>query len=72
MEVEMNPPGAPPPQTDPASQQLQPAPAPPVAIRRRAPIACRRCRRMRSKCLHDKSKPPCRACLDAGLGPADW
>ncbi|KAI5467791.1 hypothetical protein BGZ63DRAFT_344761 [Mariannaea sp. PMI_226] len=42
-----------------------------VVIKRRAPIACRRCRRMRSKCLHDKAVPPCRACLDAGLGPSE-
>ncbi|KAK9777364.1 putative Zn(2)-C6 fungal-type domain-containing protein [Seiridium cardinale] len=35
-------------------------------IKRRAPIACRRCRRMRSKCLHDKH-PPCRPCLEAGV-----
>lgn len=69
------------------------------AIKRRAPIACRRyvpivprahcelppliaailtvfakcrCRRMRSKCLHDKAKPPCQACSEAGLGPEAW
>ncbi|PHH80997.1 hypothetical protein CDD83_3655 [Cordyceps sp. RAO-2017] len=41
------------------------------AIKRRAPIACRRCRRMRSKCIHEKAKPPCKSCLDAGLGPED-
>ncbi|KAI0113845.1 hypothetical protein F4776DRAFT_333241 [Hypoxylon sp. NC0597] len=38
--------------------------APP--IKRRAPIACRRCRRMRSKCIHDK-KPPCKSCLEANV-----
>ncbi|KAK4194554.1 hypothetical protein QBC40DRAFT_32621 [Triangularia verruculosa] len=55
----------------PPQQQLpQVPPAPPV--KRRAPIACRRCRRMRSKCHQtDKGKPPCQACTDAGLGPAD-
>ncbi|KAK4125029.1 hypothetical protein N657DRAFT_570301 [Parathielavia appendiculata] len=26
---------------------------------------------MRSKCVHDKARPPCRGCLDAGLGPED-
>ncbi|KAK0733686.1 hypothetical protein B0T26DRAFT_631339 [Lasiosphaeria miniovina] len=26
---------------------------------------------MRSKCLHDKAKPPCNACRDSGLGAAD-
>lgn len=26
---------------------------------------------MRSKCLHDKGTPPCRACIEAGLGPED-
>ncbi|KAL2753952.1 hypothetical protein ACRALDRAFT_2108436 [Sodiomyces alcalophilus JCM 7366] len=40
-------------------------------IRRRAPIACRRCRRLRSKCVHEKANPPCKACEEAGLGPAD-
>ncbi|KAL8338559.1 hypothetical protein RB598_007076 [Gaeumannomyces tritici] len=39
-----------------------------AAIKRRAPIACRRCRRMRSKCVHDR-KPPCDSCKAAGLGP---
>ncbi|KAI0897497.1 hypothetical protein F4806DRAFT_403520 [Annulohypoxylon nitens] len=38
--------------------------APP--IKRRAPIACRRCRRMRSKCIHDKA-PPCKSCLEANV-----
>ncbi|KAI7784670.1 hypothetical protein LA080_009607 [Diaporthe eres] len=51
------------------------APAPASAsapvIKRRSPIACRRCRRMRSKCLHDKAKPPCVACREAGLSAAD-
>ncbi|KAJ2903711.1 hypothetical protein MKZ38_009449 [Zalerion maritima] len=37
-------------------------------IKRRSPIACRRCRRMRSKCIHDKATPPCKACNEAGLG----
>ncbi|KAL2136412.1 hypothetical protein VTI74DRAFT_3846 [Chaetomium olivicolor] len=52
-------------------QTLLEGTAPPTVVRRRAPIACRRCRRMRSKCLHEKAQPPCRACLDAGLGPND-
>ncbi|KAI1379170.1 hypothetical protein F4677DRAFT_442897 [Hypoxylon crocopeplum] len=38
--------------------------APP--IKRRAPIACRRCRRMRSKCIHDKA-PPCKPCMEANV-----
>ncbi|KAF4509886.1 hypothetical protein G6O67_001823 [Ophiocordyceps sinensis] len=42
-----------------------------AGIKRRAPIACRRCRRMRSKCIHDKASPPCKSCLEAGLGPDD-
>lgn len=68
---------------------------PSLAIKRRAPIACRRlvydgvacrlpdliadkwvwlfrCRRMRSKCVHDKAQPPCKACEEAGLGAEDW
>ncbi|KAF3355630.1 hypothetical protein VdG1_03922 [Verticillium dahliae VDG1] len=40
-------------------------------VKRRAPIACRRCRRMRSKCIHEKASPPCNACKVAGLGASD-
>nr|XP_036589160.1 uncharacterized protein CTRU02_01207 [Colletotrichum truncatum]KAF6800802.1 hypothetical protein CTRU02_01207 [Colletotrichum truncatum] len=40
-------------------------------IKRRAPIACRRCRRMRSKCIHDKAQPPCKSCAEAGLQASD-
>ncbi|KAI1391939.1 uncharacterized protein F4822DRAFT_425157 [Hypoxylon trugodes] len=35
-------------------------------IKRRAPIACRRCRRMRSKCIHEKAAP-CKSCLEANV-----
>ncbi|KAI1124272.1 hypothetical protein F5Y10DRAFT_32688 [Nemania abortiva] len=41
-------------------------PGPPPPVKRRAPIACRRCRRLRSKCMHDKA-PPCKACKEAGV-----
>ncbi|KAK0656490.1 hypothetical protein B0T16DRAFT_38676 [Cercophora newfieldiana] len=51
-----------------AQQQQQ---AQPAAIKRRSPIACRRCRRMRSKCIHEKGKAPCQACAEAGLGASD-
>ncbi|KAM4065330.1 fungal specific transcription factor [Hirsutella rhossiliensis] len=47
------------------------SPATAAGIKRRAPIACRRCRRMRSKCIHEKANPPCKSCLEAGLGPDD-
>ncbi|KAI0020664.1 hypothetical protein F4780DRAFT_358819 [Xylariomycetidae sp. FL0641] len=40
-----------------------PAAAP---VKRRAPIACRRCRRMRSKCIHEKTAP-CKACREANV-----
>ncbi|KAG5984452.1 hypothetical protein E4U55_004796 [Claviceps digitariae] len=40
------------------------------AIKRRSPIACRRCRRMRSKCIHEKGKSPCKSCFEAGI-PAE-
>ncbi|CEJ86381.1 hypothetical protein VHEMI04090 [[Torrubiella] hemipterigena] len=40
-------------------------------IKRRAPIACRRCRRMRSKCIHEKAQPPCKSCREAGLDAED-
>ncbi|KAI0008610.1 hypothetical protein F4779DRAFT_586007 [Xylariaceae sp. FL0662B] len=34
--------------------------------KRRAPIACRRCRRMRSKCIHERA-PPCKSCREANV-----
>ncbi|KAH6888023.1 fungal-specific transcription factor domain-containing protein, partial [Thelonectria olida] len=34
--------------------------------RRRGTIACRRCRRLRTKCEHRHSMPPCTACARAG------
>ncbi|KAF4454134.1 hypothetical protein F53441_3320 [Fusarium austroafricanum] len=40
-------------------------------IKRRAAIACTRCRRMRSKCVHDRAQPPCRACVEAGVGDGE-
>ncbi|KAK6956198.1 hypothetical protein Daesc_001471 [Daldinia eschscholtzii] len=46
----------------PANPDLKAAPP----IKRRAPIACRRCRRMRSKCIHDKA-PPCKSCIEANV-----
>ncbi|KAI0487260.1 hypothetical protein F4859DRAFT_509832 [Xylaria cf. heliscus] len=49
----------------PASGAVVPPPPPPP-VKRRAPIACRRCRRLRSKCLHDKA-PPCKGCKEAGV-----
>ncbi|KAK1968699.1 hypothetical protein LY78DRAFT_631317, partial [Colletotrichum sublineola] len=48
---------------DPLTQQNGPKPP----IKRRAPIACRRCRRMRSKCMHEKAQPPCKSCAEAGI-----
>ncbi|RWA08310.1 hypothetical protein EKO27_g6788 [Xylaria grammica] len=48
----------------PANSVAPPVPAP--TVKRRAPIACRRCRRLRSKCMHDKA-PPCKACKEAGV-----
>ncbi|KAK3311396.1 uncharacterized protein B0T15DRAFT_548868 [Chaetomium strumarium] len=74
MEVDGAPPAGPPvpaASTGMDSKQLQPQGAPAATVRRRAPIACRRCRRMRSKCLHERAQPPCRACLDAGLDPSE-
>ncbi|KAI1176403.1 hypothetical protein F4777DRAFT_597729 [Nemania sp. FL0916] len=50
----------------PASTAVPPSLQPPPPVKRRAPIACRRCRRLRSKCLHDKA-PPCIACKEAGV-----
>ncbi|KAI2637945.1 hypothetical protein GGS26DRAFT_603599 [Hypomontagnella submonticulosa] len=66
---------APGPDTKPASS-LSPPPTTPIVaanpdpnappIKRRAPIACRRCRRMRSKCIHEKAAP-CKSCLEANV-----
>ncbi|OAQ85025.1 chitinase 1 precursor [Purpureocillium lilacinum] len=78
------PPPPPPPQHPPAAPSSAPGsvtsggdpgtvgssgPSDAAPIKRRAPIACRRCRRMRSKCIHDKAQPPCKSCAEAGLGP---
>ncbi|KAF7555262.1 hypothetical protein G7Z17_g2315 [Cylindrodendrum hubeiense] len=41
-----------------------------VAAKRRNPVACRRCRRLRSKCIHQSVDPPCDACRLAGPGAA--
>ncbi|KAI1760943.1 hypothetical protein GGR53DRAFT_525584 [Hypoxylon sp. FL1150] len=54
---------SPPPTTSTVSTNADPNTPP---IKRRAPIACRRCRRMRSKCIHDKA-PPCKSCLEANV-----
>ncbi|KAL2210249.1 hypothetical protein CC79DRAFT_1319187 [Sarocladium strictum] len=40
------------------------APTPPV--KRRGTVACRRCRRLRTKCIHEGVEPPCEACRLAG------
>ncbi|KAK0729701.1 hypothetical protein B0H67DRAFT_559408 [Lasiosphaeris hirsuta] len=69
MDVEMKPP--PPLGSDGSPGQGQIQNGPVTVIKRRSPIACRRCRRMRSKCVHDKAKAPCQACLEAGLGVPD-
>ncbi|KAI5464086.1 hypothetical protein BGZ63DRAFT_421165 [Mariannaea sp. PMI_226] len=37
-----------------------------VLTKRRGTVACRRCRRLRSKCIHKGSIPPCDACQLAG------
>ncbi|KAF4634649.1 hypothetical protein G7Y89_g3438 [Cudoniella acicularis] len=36
--------------------------------RRRARIACTRCRRLRKKCIHQKAQVPCLGCREAGSG----
>jgi hypothetical protein len=38
---------------------------------KRAPVACRRCRRLRTKCVYKDLEPPCVGCTDSGLGQ-DW
>ncbi|KAI0393374.1 hypothetical protein F5Y17DRAFT_458946 [Xylariaceae sp. FL0594] len=48
----------------PASTSTSAVTLPLPPVKRRAPIACRRCRRLRSKCVHDKA-PPCKACVEA-------
>lgn len=42
----------------------------PGAVKRRGTVACRRCRRLRSKCIHQHSYPPCEACRLAGIQAA--
>ncbi|KAH8653222.1 hypothetical protein BGZ60DRAFT_460984 [Tricladium varicosporioides] len=38
---------------------------------RRAPIACRRCRRLRTKCIHENADPPCQSCKNSGQAVAE-
>jgi hypothetical protein len=38
------------------------------AKKRRGAVACRRCRRLRSKCINHQAKPPCEGCIAAGAG----
>ena len=42
------------------------AAADPTPVRRRGTIACRRCRRLRTKCVHDGGAAPCEMCRLAG------
>ncbi|KAH6880530.1 n-carbamoylsarcosine amidase [Thelonectria olida] len=52
-------------ETSHPSQTQQSTPAT-TATKRRNPVACRRCRRLRSKCIHHVNKAPCDACNKAG------
>ncbi|EIN04455.1 hypothetical protein PUNSTDRAFT_128311 [Punctularia strigosozonata HHB-11173 SS5] len=38
----------------------------PVLNNKRGPVACKRCRRAKTKCLHN-GQPPCRSCAESGL-----
>ncbi|KAI5824388.1 hypothetical protein K523DRAFT_122477 [Schizophyllum commune Tattone D] len=42
---------------------------PPVKLKRGS-VACKRCRRLRSKCVHENATPPCVSCRDAGAAEA--
>ncbi|KAK7419514.1 hypothetical protein QQX98_003283 [Neonectria punicea] len=42
------------------------APPAPGPVKRRGTVACRRCRRLRSKCIHQQNAPPCDGCHLAG------
>ncbi|KAL1706778.1 hypothetical protein EV121DRAFT_289163 [Schizophyllum commune] len=42
---------------------------PPVKLKRGS-VACKRCRRLRSKCVHENATPPCVSCRDAGPAEA--
>ncbi|EFX03771.1 n-carbamoylsarcosine amidase [Grosmannia clavigera kw1407] len=50
-----------------AQAQAQAETQPP---RRRAGVACRRCRRQRTKCLHQQGQAPCDSCAAAGAAVA--
>ena len=61
------------PQLSPQSHQLKQEDddsSRPAVKHRRAPVACRRCRRLRSKCIHNNAKPPCAPCQEAGTQAA--
>lgn len=44
----------------------------PGYICRHSHIVVDRCRRHRTKCVHEKAVPPCKACRDAGVGAEAW
>ncbi|KAL1889174.1 hypothetical protein Cpir12675_005897 [Ceratocystis pirilliformis] len=46
--------------------QLQPPTPLAKPVRRRGTVACGRCRRLRSKCVHDHPAPPCQTCKLVG------
>lgn len=51
----------------PHGQDLLGDPGPgPGPVKRRGTVACRRCRRLRSKCIHQQNAPPCEGCRLAG------
>ncbi|CAH0038971.1 unnamed protein product [Clonostachys solani] len=61
------PPPAPTQSIPPPRTPLRPIPqSPPQPVKRRSAVACKRCRRLRSRCVHEKANPPCEACRDAG------
>ncbi|KAH7158143.1 hypothetical protein B0J13DRAFT_189639 [Dactylonectria estremocensis] len=49
-----------------AHDGAQPPDAEPGPVKRRGTVACRRCRRLRSKCVHQQNAPPCEGCRVAG------
>ncbi|CAI6093848.1 unnamed protein product [Clonostachys chloroleuca] len=54
--------------TPPSRTSLRtPSETPSQVVKRRSTVACKRCRRLRSKCVHETNNPPCEACRDAGL-----
>lgn len=58
-------------QSPPAQEEEVQQPADGRIKLKRVSVACKRCRRLREKCVHQGKEEPCTACVKAGLS-SQW